>query len=42
LYPDRIVGVSRENEKVVWDEALPLVSDLLSIKLTWCRPATNE
>ncbi|ORY29496.1 Pep3/Vps18/deep orange family-domain-containing protein [Naematelia encephala] len=26
LYPDRIIGVSRENEKVVWDEMLPLVS----------------
>lgn len=26
LYPDRIVGVARETEKVVWEEALPLVS----------------
>lgn len=26
LYSDRIVGVSRETEKVVWDEVLPVVS----------------
>jgi hypothetical protein len=30
LYSDRIVGVSRETEKVVWDEALPVVSVLFS------------
>lgn len=30
LYSDRVVGVSRENEKVVWEEKLPLVSSLLS------------
>jgi hypothetical protein len=32
LYSDRVVGVSRENEKVVWEEMLPLVSPL-----RWCR-----
>lgn len=26
LYPDRVVGISRETEQAVWDEALPLVS----------------
>lgn len=25
LYTDRLVAVARENEKVVWEEALPLV-----------------
>lgn len=30
LYSDRVAGVSRENEKVVWEEKLPLVSSLLS------------
>ncbi|KAK8861498.1 hypothetical protein IAR55_002319 [Kwoniella newhampshirensis] len=27
LYSDRIVGVSKENEKMVWEEALPLTGD---------------
>lgn len=30
LYPDRVVGVARESEKVVWDEMLPIVRDLRS------------
>ena len=28
LYSDRVVGVARESEKVVWDEMLPLVSQI--------------
>jgi hypothetical protein len=45
LYPDRIVGVARESEKVVWNEALPLVSgswQSVRPEPTACRHSTNE
>lgn len=32
LYPERIVAVSRESEKVVWDEELPLVSGRITLR----------
>ncbi|WWC97049.1 hypothetical protein V866_003926 [Kwoniella sp. B9012] len=34
LYPNRIVGISRETEKVVWDEHLPLSVDEKAIDLS--------
>ncbi|WVR03897.1 hypothetical protein IAU60_000896 [Kwoniella sp. DSM 27419] len=34
LYSDRVVGVSRENEKVVWNEQLPLAMDERAIGLS--------
>ncbi|WWC87797.1 uncharacterized protein L201_002689 [Kwoniella dendrophila CBS 6074] len=34
LYPNRIVGISRETEKVVWDEQLPLAPDEQAVDLS--------
>ncbi|WWD16593.1 hypothetical protein CI109_101021 [Kwoniella shandongensis] len=34
LYNDRVVGISRENEKIVWEEALPLAGDERAIGLS--------
>ncbi|WVQ94630.1 hypothetical protein IAU59_001710 [Kwoniella sp. CBS 9459] len=34
LYSDRVIGISRENEKVVWNEQLPLAADEQAVGLS--------